>query len=102
MSENVREPFEVVCPCCQARLRVDPELCAVLSHELPPEERTVKDLTQAMMGLKAEAAQRQAKFEESMKLEKTKKGLLDKKFQDALKRTKDAPISRPIRDIDLD
>jgi hypothetical protein len=102
MAENVQEPFEVVCPCCQARLRVDPELRAVLSHELPPEERTFKDLGQAVMGLKAEAAQRQAKFEESLKLEKTKKDLLEKKFHDALKRTKDVPITKPIRDIDLD
>ena len=102
MSENPLEPFEVLCPCCQARLRVDPEMRAVLSHEPPPEERTVKDLTQAVMGLKAEAAHRQAKFEESMKFEKNKKDLLDKKFQDALKRTKDVPISKPIRDIDLD
>lgn len=102
MPENAIEPFEVQCPCCQARLRVDPELRAVLSHELPPEEREFKDLGQAMMGLKAEAAQRQAKFEESLKLQKTKKDLLDKKFQDALKRTKDAPLIKPIRDIDLD
>jgi hypothetical protein len=102
MSENVLEPFEVLCPCCQARLRVDPEMHAVLSHEPPPEERTVKDLTQAVMGLKAEAAYRQVKFEESMKLEKNKKDLLDKKFRDALKRTKDMPVSKPIRDIDLD
>lgn len=102
MAENPREPFEVVCPCCQARLRVDPEMCAVLSHELPPEERTIKNLTDAVMGLKAEAAQRQAKFEESLKLQKQKKDLLDKKFQDALKRTKDTPLTKPIRDIDLD
>ena len=55
-----------------------------------------------MQGLKAEAAQRQARFEESLKLEKSKKDLLDKKFQDALKRTKDIPLIKPIRDIDLD
>ncbi len=75
---------------------------AVLSHEPPPEERSVKNLTEAVQGLKAEAAQRQARFEESLKLEKSKKVLLDKKFQDALKRTKDIPLSKPIRDIDLD
>ena len=102
MAENAREPFDVVCPCCHARLRVDAEMGAVLSHEPPPEERTVKDLSQAVMGLKAEAAQRQAKFEESLKLQKQKKDLLDKKFHDALKRTKDAPMTKPIRDIDLD
>jgi hypothetical protein len=102
MSDKSREPFEVLCPCCHARLRVDPEMGVVLSHELPPEERTVKDLAQAVMGLKAEAAQRQARFEESLKLEKNKKDVLDKKFQDALKRTKDVPVIKPIRDIDLD
>ena len=102
MTPEPLDPFEVLCPCCQAKLRIDPALRAVLSHELPPEERSVKDLTEAMKGLKAEAAQRQAKFEESLKAEKGKKDLLDKKFQDALKRTKDTPITKPIRDIDLD
>ncbi|HSB82146.1 MAG TPA: hypothetical protein VLM91_25470 [Candidatus Methylomirabilis sp.] len=102
MSQEALEPFEVLCPCCQAKLRVDPALRAVLSHEPPPEERSVKDLTEAVKGLKAEAAQRQAKFQESLKAEKGKKNLLDKKFQDALKRTKDVPITKPIRDIDLD
>jgi len=102
MSQQPPEPFEIICPCCQAKLRVDPELRAILSHESPPEERTVKDLTDAVKGLKAEAAQRQARFEESMKAQKTKKTLLDKKFQDALKKAKDEPITKPIRDIDLD
>jgi len=96
------EPFDVVCPCCGARLHVDPELRAVLSHEAPPEERTIKDLTQAVKGLQAEAAQRQSRFEESLKAEKGKRSLLDKKFQEALKKAKDEPITKPIRDIDLD
>jgi Sec-independent protein translocase protein TatA len=81
---------------------VDAEMGIVLSHELPPEERAVKDLTDAVKSLKAEAAQRQARFEESLKLQKNKKDVLDKKFQDALKRTKDVPLTKPIRDIDLD
>ncbi len=102
MSLEPLDPFEIICPCCQARLRVDPSLRAVLSHEPPPEERTVRDLTEAVKGLQAEAAHRQAKFEETLRAEKGKKDLLAKKFQDALKRTKDAPVTKPIRDIDLD
>jgi hypothetical protein len=102
MSQDAKEPIEVVCPCCQAKLRVDPELQAVLSYEPPPEERTVRDLTEAVKGLQAEAAQRQAKFEESLKAEKSKKNLLDRKFQEALKKAKDEPITKPVRDIDLD
>jgi hypothetical protein len=102
MSEKPMEPFEVICPCCQASLRIDPEMRVVLSHELPPEERTVKNLTDAVKELKAEAEQRQARFEESLKQQKQQKDLLDRKFQDALKRTKNVPLTRPIRDIDLD
>lgn len=102
MGDEAREPFAVQCPCCQATLRVDPALRAVLSHEPPPEPRTVKNLTEAVKGLEAEAAQRQARFEESMRAQKTKKDLLDKRFQDALKRSKDEPVTRPVRDIDLD
>jgi len=102
MSQQPLEPFEVVCPCCRAKLRIDPELRALLSHEPPPEERTVKSLDQAVKGLQAEAAQRQARFEESVRAQKGKKGLLDRKFQDALKKAKDEPITKPVRDIDLD
>jgi hypothetical protein len=102
MPDPLREPFEVTCPCCHAKVRIDPEMQAVLSHEPPPEERSVKNLTEAVKGLKGEAAQRQAKFDESLKAERSKKDLLDRKFQDALKRTKDLPLARPIRDIDLD
>ena len=45
MSQEAMEPFDIVCPCCQATLRIDPTLRSVLSHELPPEERSVKDLS---------------------------------------------------------
>jgi len=102
MSKKPLEPFTVACPCCQAKLRVDPELRAVLSFQPPPEERRIKDLSEGVKGLKSEAVQRQAKFEESLKAEKSKKNLLDKKFQEALKKAKDEPITKPTRDIDLD
>lgn|SRR5512132_2515262 len=102
MPDQELEPFPVRCPCCQSTLQIDPTLRAVLSHEPPPEKRTVRDLTAAVKGLDAEAAQRQAKFEESLRAQKSKKDILDKRFQEALKRSKDEPVSRPVRDIDLD
>ncbi len=102
MTQPSSEPFEVLCPCCQAKLRLDPTLKAVLSHEPPPEQRTVKNLEEAVQGLRDEAAMRQAKFEESLRAQKAMKDLLDKKFQDALRRTKDQPIEKPVRDIDLE
>ena len=37
-----------------------------------------------------------------MEAEKEKAKLLERKFKELLKKAKDEPISKPIRDIDLD
>lgn len=44
MSSEPKRTIEVVCPCCRAKLTVDPELGAVLHHDPPPKEATVTDL----------------------------------------------------------
>ena len=38
------QSFVVACPCCQAKLTIDPELGAVIAHEAPPPKRSVDDL----------------------------------------------------------
>jgi len=103
MAEEPTQAFEVVCPCCNARLTIDPEVRAILSHEEPPRARTVTDLKKAVEALKGEAGRRQAQFAQSMQAEKEKGKVLDRKFQEALKKAKDEPPSAPpTRDIDLD
>lgn len=93
----------VICPCCGAKLTVDPALKAVIHHELPPKPAgPVKDLKEAMEALKAEAEKRRALFQQAAEAEKDKSKVLDKRFQEALKKAKDEPIERPTRDIDLD
>src|SRR5207249_246930 len=52
--------FIVECPCCQAKLTVDPEVRAVIAHEEPPRKRTVADLDTAFGALGAKAAARRA------------------------------------------
>ena len=64
MSEESKLTIEVICPCCQARLTVDPELGAVLHHEPPPKAETVTDLKAALEELKGEAGRREARFKE--------------------------------------
>lgn len=102
MSEGPKLTIEVICPCCQARLTVDPELGAVLRHEPPPKAETVTDLKTAVEELKGEAGRREARFKESMEAEKEKSTLLDRKFKELLKKAKHEPVARPTRDIDLD
>ena len=103
MNETPQPTAEVVCPCCQARLTIDLALGAVLHHEPPPKVATVTDLKEAVKALQTEAAQREARFKEMMEAEKGKGKVLERKFQELLKKAKADPSTPPPpRDIDLD
>ncbi|HVB97874.1 MAG TPA: hypothetical protein VNJ12_00880 [Candidatus Dormibacteraeota bacterium] len=94
-------PLEVTCPCCQAKLTVDPELGAVLAHTDAIRAPKV-DLDHIDEVLSEQARLREEKFRQSVEAERTKEDVLSRKFAEALKKTKDAPIEKPLRDFDLD
>ena len=102
MSKRGAENLNVTCPCCQAKLVVDPVFGAVLSHEAPPKKGPDVDLTQASSILEAQQRQREDKFADSWFQETNKEDILAKKFEEAMKKAKDAPAGKPIRDFDLD
>jgi hypothetical protein len=93
--------FVVACPCCQAKLTVDPELRAVIAHEAPPPKRTVDDLGGALSALRSKSAEREERFRQQMEAESQKGKVLDRKFQEGLKRAKDSP-DPPKRPFDYD
>jgi len=94
--------ISVECPCCGARLYVDPELQKVLSHDPPPEQRSGLDLDHAASLLQEQAARREAIFKQSSADLENQSELLDRKFKAALEKSKDQPVEKPTRDIDLD
>jgi hypothetical protein len=81
----------VVCPCCQAKLTIDPELGAVVGHEPPPPRRAVGDLGAAFDVLRSKSAERDERFRQQMQAESQKGKVLDRKFQEGLKKAKDSP-----------
>src|ERR1700726_1292737 len=101
MGKN-QEPLKVTCPCCQAKLTVDAALGVVLSHEAPPRSGPHLDLTDAQHILAEQNRQREDKFADSWFQETNKEDILAKKFEEAMKKAKDAPVGKPIRDFDLD
>ncbi len=97
------QAFEVACPCCNAVLKVDPETQAVISHVPPPRVKTFNDLEEAHRAMKEQDSRKESLFRQSVEAEKHKSDLLEKKFQEALKRAKETPdTGPPIRDFDLD
>jgi hypothetical protein len=95
------ESFVVTCPCCQAKLTIDAELGAVIAHEAPPPRRTAEDLGSAFDKLRRQSAEREERFKREMEAQQQKGKLLDRKFQEGLKRAKDSPDPPP-RPFDYD
>jgi hypothetical protein len=102
MATKPDEPLNVTCPCCHAKLKVDSVFGAVLSHEAPAKAGPNVDLTDAAGILAEQNRQREDKFRDSWFQESNKEDILTKKFNEAMKKAKDAPIEKPIRDFDLD
>jgi hypothetical protein len=96
------ENLNVTCPCCQAKLVIDPILGAVLSHTAHVKRGPDVDLTKASSILEEQKKQREDKFADSFFQETHKEDILTKKFEEAMKKAKDAPAGKPIRDFDLD
>lgn len=97
-----REQAEILCPCCGARLTVDLALGKVIAHEPPARHSKAPDLDRVAQLLEKEKARREALFQQSAEDEKIKPQVLERKFEEALKKSKDEPLTRPTRDIDLD
>ncbi len=86
-----KESFTVECPCCKAKLTLDAELRAVISHVEPPPSRSVADLGAALDKLRSRSARIEEKFKQGVEAEGQKGKLLDRKFQEGLKKAKDSP-----------
>jgi hypothetical protein len=102
MAKPKIEPFEIGCPCCNALIKVDPETRAVIAHTAPVRPKTFNDFEEATKAMRDQDSRRESLFQQSIANEKNKADLLEKKFQEAVKRAKESPDSgKPLRDIDL-
>ena len=101
MTKKSGPAIEVTCPCCQSKLTVDTGLAVVLAHTLPPRVAPDVDISDAARILTEQAQKREDKFRDSWEAEKNKEDVLTRKFEEALKKAKDQPAEKPLRDFDL-
>lgn len=95
--------LDVVCPCCQATLKIDPNTQAVISHQAKPKPRPIEDLSAAVAALKGESARREEVFQKQLAEQRTHHAVLDRKFDELLRQAKQSPDTGPrTKDIDLD
>jgi hypothetical protein len=101
MAKHSSETFEIDCPCCSAKLIVDRALGVILSHTAPVRPPSI-DLDDTARLLREHDDSVEAKFRASVEAERNKEDILARKFAENLKKAKDAPLEKPIRDFDLD
>ncbi|MGA7381757.1 MAG: hypothetical protein WBX03_12985 [Terriglobales bacterium] len=95
--------FEVTCPCCSAVLKVDSESEAVIAHTAAVKPKMFNDIEEAARAMKVQDSRRDSIFRQSVENQKHASDLLEKKFQEAVKKAKESPdTGKPIRDFDLD
>jgi hypothetical protein len=96
------EAFEVACPHCAASLKIDPETRAVIAHTAAAVPRTFADMEGAARAMREQEQRKESLFRQSVEAQKHQADLLEKKFQEAVKRAKEAPDAPRIRDFDLE
>ena len=84
-------------------LKVDPDVQAVISHVAPVKPKMFNDMEEAARAMREQDVRRESIFRQSVENQKHAGDLLEKKFQEAVKKAKESPdTGKPIRDIDLD
>jgi hypothetical protein len=102
MAKKKQEIFEVACPDCSAMLKIDAATGAVVSHTPAPRKRMFEDLETAAQAMREQDERKESIFRQSVEAEKNKADLLEKKFAEAMRKAKDAPDGKPLREFDLD
>jgi hypothetical protein len=98
---RLKSELEVTCPCCRTLLVIDTNLGRVVSHQ-EPDRGNKPELSDAQRILAQEASRREAIFQQSVDAEKTRGDALSKRFDEALRQARDEPVTKPMRDFDLD
>ena len=84
-------------------MKIDGDDQAVISHVAPLKPKMFNDLDEAARAMKEQDSRRDSIFRQSVEAQKHAADLLEKKFQEALRKAKESPdTGKPIRDFDLD
>jgi hypothetical protein len=98
---KLKSELEITCPCCHSTLVVDINLRRLVSHR-EPERDDKPELNAAAKIIAAEDARREALFAQSVEAEKGRDEALTRRFEEALRQAEKEPITKPLRDFDLD
>ena len=93
--------LEIDCPCCRAKLVVDGETGAVLSHEALKADPS-ESFEDAMQQVKSGEKRRQDAFSKAFERQQNLDDVLSKKFEEAKRKAAEKPGDKPLNPLDFD
>jgi uncharacterized Zn finger protein (UPF0148 family) len=94
--------FTVTCPHCHTLLELDGDAQLVVSSKVLEKPRSTSSLEDRLQALGKEKADARARMDEAMRAEKSGAAIREEKFRKLLEEAKDQPVTKPVRDVDLD
>ena len=91
--------IEVVCPCCETKLKVDKKTGEVIWEE--KKQKAMPSLADMVKDHDAHKKEQELLFKKRTDVQKDRNRLLEEKFREAQKKV-DRSEDIPLRDIDLD
>ena len=91
--------MEIICPCCETRLKVDKKTCEVIWEER--KQKIIPSLAKMVKDHDAHKKEQVSLFKKRSEVQKDRNRLLEEKFKEAQKNV-DKSKDIPLRDIDLD
>jgi len=83
-------------------LKIDAKSGVLVSHTSAPRKKMFEDLETAAKAMREHGERTESIFRQTVDAEKNKADLLEKRFAEAMRKAKDAPEGKPLREIDLD
>jgi hypothetical protein len=94
--------FTVTCPHCHASLELDAETQVIVGSQAPEKPKSTTTIEDRLQALSREKAEARARMDEAMRAEKAGAAIREEKFRKLLDEAKNEPVTKPIRDVDLD
>jgi arginyl-tRNA--protein-N-Asp/Glu arginylyltransferase len=102
MKKSGDTTIRVDCPCCGSTLTIDAGGGTVREWKEAQDPRKTADLKDAGKLLREEKARVEARYQEIVKADKEKSASMEKKFKEFLEKSQGEPVTKPLRDVDLD
>jgi uncharacterized Zn finger protein (UPF0148 family) len=95
------DSLEILCPCCEAELVVDPASGEVLFHKQKERTRS-KSLEEMVSAMENQKADRDKLFEKGIESQKDRQRILEARFREAMQRAEKEKDEPRINPLDLD